>query len=165
MLFKIIIDFIAMALIYHFVFYPKWKNDKLVIKTIFYIYFCGVIMVTLMPIISNLPFIFNHPYVGMSLIPFEDFIMQRGDFMLQIILNIIMMIPFGFLYPLIYKKKLSKTIITGFMITLGIEILQPLISGARSADITDIINNLIGTLIGYVIYRIFTNLFKNNKVY
>ena len=41
------------------------------------------------------------------------------------------------------------------MLSLGIELLQPLINGLRSSDITDLITNVIGGIIGYVMYLVF----------
>lgn len=110
-----------------------------------------------MPIITSLPFIFNHPYTPMNLVPFIDVSYGRGDFIRQIILNIIMTIPFGFLFPLIKNKnpKLLKTVLYTFLLSLSIEILQPLINGFRSSDITDLITNVLGGIIGYIMYLIF----------
>lgn len=67
-----------------------------------------------------------------------------------------MTIPFGFLLALIKRKniKLLKVVFYTFLLSLSIEILQPLINGARSADITDLITNVIGGIAGYVIYLI-----------
>lgn len=39
--------------------------------------------------------------------------------------------------------------------SLGIELLQPLLDGFRSADITDLITNTIGGAAGYIFYIIF----------
>lgn len=39
--------------------------------------------------------------------------------------------------------------------TRGIELLQPLISGSRSSDITDIITNVTGGVLGYGFYVMF----------
>ena len=70
----------------------------------------------------------------------------------QIILNIILFIPFGFMFPII-KPKLSKVTITyGFMFSFAIEIMQ-YITGRGLADIDDLINNTLGAAIGYLIYR------------
>ena len=93
----------------------------------------------------------------MNLIPFIDVTFGRGDFARQVGLNIIMTIPFGFLLPLIKKEntKLLKIVFYTFLLSLGIELLQPLINGVRSADITDLITNVIGGIIGYVMYLIF----------
>lgn len=157
---KELIDFIFLILIYFLVFYKKWKTkgkDTLLINTTMYIYLSFVLYFTLMPIITSLPFIFNHPYDPMNFVPFVDVISGRGDFLRQIGLNIIMTIPFGFLFPLVKNKnaKLLKTVLYTFILSLSIELLQPLINGFRSSDITDIITNVIGGIIGYIIYLIF----------
>ena len=105
---KEIIDFIVLIVIYIFIFYKKWKSqgkDVLFVNTIMYIYLSFVLYFTLMPIITSLPFIFNHPYTPMNLVPFIDVTFGRGDFARQIVLNIIMTIPFGFLLPLIKKEN------------------------------------------------------------
>ena len=146
---KELIDFGVLIIIYCLKFYKKWKSegkDILLTNTIMYIYLSFVLYFTLMPIISSLPFIFNHPYTPMNLIPFIDVTFGRGDFVRQVGLNVIMTIPFGVLLPLVKKEnaKLLKVIFYTFLLSLSIEILQPLIDGFRSSDITDIITNVIG---------------------
>ena len=157
---KELVDFIFLIIIYFWKFYKKWKEkgrDVLVVNTTMYIYLSFVLYFTLMPIITSLPFIFNHPYTPMNLVPFIDVLNSRGDFVRQVGLNIIMTIPFGFLVPFIKKEnvKLLKIVFYTFLLSLGIELLQPLINGVRSADITDLITNVIGGIIGYVMYLIF----------
>ena len=39
--------------------------------------------------------------------------------------------------------------------SLGIELLQPLIDGSRSSDVTDLITNVIGGILGYGFYVVF----------
>jgi len=156
---KELVDFIFLIIIYFWKFYKKWKEkgrDVLVVNTTMYIYLSFVLYFTLMPIITSLPFIFNHPYDSMNLVPFIDVLNGRGDFVRQVGLNVIMTIPFGFLFPLTKNKnsKLLKTILYTFLLSLSIEILQPLISGFRSADITDLITNVLGGIIGYIMYLI-----------
>ena len=51
--------------------------------------------------------------------------------------------------------KLLKIVFYTFLLSLGIELLQPLINGVRSADITDLLTNVMGGIIGYVMYLIF----------
>lgn len=156
---KYLIDFVALMLLYVFVFYGKWKNrgrDVLFVNTLMYVYLSFVLYFTLMPVITSLPFILDHPYVAMNLVPFIDVSAKRGDFIRQIVLNVIMTLPFGFLFPLTQKKGgFLKTVFYVFLMSLGIEILQPLINGVRSSDITDIITNVTGGMIGYVCYVIF----------
>jgi len=93
----------------------------------------------------------------MNLVPFIDVTFGRGNFTRQLGLNIIMTIPFGFLLPLMKKEntKLLRVVFYTFLLSLGIEILQPLINGIRSSDITDIITNVTGGIIGYIMYLIF----------
>lgn len=157
---KVLIDFVALIILYFLVFYKKWKLkgvDKLFINTIMYIYLSFVLYFTLMPILTSLLFVFNHPYDLMNLVPFIDVLNGRGDFFRQIGLNIIMTIPFGILLPLVNEKcnNFIKVIFYTFLLSFSIEIIQPLISGVRSSDITDIITNVIGGFIGYIIYLIF----------
>ena len=157
---KELVDFVVLFILYIFIFYKRWKvkgKDILFINTIMYIYLSFVLYFTLMPIITSLPFVFNHSYVPMNLVPFIDVSTGRGDFIRQVVLNIVMTIPFGFLLPLIKNKKINlmKTILYKFLLSLGIEILQPLINGFRSSDITDLVTNILGGIIGYILYLIF----------
>lgn len=77
----------------------------------------------------------------------------------NIILNILLFVPFGFLLP-IYSdklKKLYKIILIGFFTTLIIEAIQ-YITKIGIFEIDDILNNTIGTAIGYSIFMIYYNL-------
>lgn len=157
---KYFIDFAALALLYARFFYRKWRReglDVLFVNTLLYVYLSLVLYVTLMPVIASLPFLFNHPYSPMNLIPFVDVLAGRGDFLRQVLLNVIMTMPFGFLFPLAGNRKarFGRTVFFCFLMTLGIELLQPLINGTRSSDITDIITNMTGGILGYGLYLVF----------
>ena len=159
-LIKYSIDFAALALLYVFVFFRKWKGrgrDILLVNTLMYLYLSFVLYFTLMPIVTSIPFVLNHPYKPMNLVPFIDVSMGRGDFYRQIVLNIVMTVPFGFLFPLTQNgtAKLGRTVLFCFLMSLGIELLQPLINGPRSSDITDLITNVIGGMLGYGLYVLF----------
>ncbi|WP_207637174.1 VanZ family protein [Anaerovorax odorimutans] len=158
-----LIDFIALAVIYFIFFYKKWKNrgkDRLLINTTMYVYISFVLYFTLMPIIVSIPFVFNHAYMPMNLNIFEDYFLGRGDAVRQIFLNVIMMIPFGFFLPIIKKQKLWSCALWTFLFSLGIELIQPLIDGFRSSDITDLFTNTMGGIIGYILYIIFKPLIE-----
>lgn len=126
-------------------------------NTLFYLYLSFVLYFTLMPVITALPFVLNHPYKPMNLVPFVDVLAGRGDFVRQIVLNMIMTMPFGFLFPLTRRRavKFGKTVFFCFLMSLGIEVLQPLINGFRSSDITDLITNTVGGVCGYGLYVLF----------
>ncbi len=178
----IFIDFTVFILIYFLFFFRKWHRrgkDILLINTTMYIYLVFVFYFTLMPILTSLPFVLNHPYTPMNLQPFIDVSYGRGDYTRQIILNIIMTIPFGFLFPLVYRQNRThgpssnseptrsertntltypsvffQTILCTFLLSFSIEIIQPLLNDCRSSDITDVITNVLGGFIGYLCYLV-----------
>ncbi|MCX4249709.1 MAG: VanZ family protein [Bacilli bacterium] len=156
---NVLVDFVALIIIYFWKFYKKWKEkgrDVLFINTIMYIYLSFVLYFTLMPILTRIPFLFfnQYPY-EMNLIPFVDVLNGRGDFIRQVALNVIMLTPFGFLMPLTNKKntKFLKVIFYTFLVSLVIEVLQPF--SGRLFDVTDIITNVTGGIVGYIMYLIF----------
>ena len=165
---KHLIDFIALFVLYLFVFFPRWRNkgrNVLFIRTVMYVYLSFVLFFTMMPIITSLPFIFDHPY-AINIIPFDDYANGRGDVVRQIVLNIVMTVPFGILFPMTQRRsrrKLINTVITTFLLSLGIEILQPVINGIRSFDVTDLITNTVGGAIGYLGYVIIRPIIDRKK--
>lgn len=155
---KYLIDFTALALLYARVFFHRWKRrgkEILLVNTLLYLYLSFVLYFTLMPVITYIPFVLNHPYKPMNLTPFIDVSMGRGDFFRQVVLNVIMTMPFGFLFPLTRNRTagLGRTVWFCFLMSLGIELLQPFFN--RSSDITDLITNVTGGMLGYVAYVIF----------
>ncbi len=157
---KYLIDFAALLLIYVFFFFGRWRRagrGVLLVKTLMYAYLSLVLRFTLMPVIASLPHIFDHPYRGMNMTPFSDVLHIRGDFVRQILLNVVMTTPFGFLYPLTRKPAAGfvRTALCCLLMSLCIELLQPLLNGVRSSDITDVITNTFGGMAGYVLYAVF----------
>ncbi|MFI3284734.1 MAG: VanZ family protein [Erysipelotrichaceae bacterium] len=69
--------------------------------------------------------------------------------------NILWFVPMGFLLPLICKwfNNVIKVVLFGACFSLMIEGLQWLFNSGIS-DIDDFITNTLGTLLGYLIYRI-----------
>ncbi len=158
------IDFLALALLYALVFFRKWRArgaEALLLRTLFYLYLAAVLFVTLMPVLTALPTAFAHSYRFMNLTPFIDVIMGRGDYIRQIVLNILMTVPFGFLFPLIKTPAAGflKTVGFCFLMSLGIELLQPFIDGFRSGDVTDLITNTLGGAVGYGLLCLFRAIF------
>lgn len=131
--------------------------------TLMYLYLTAVAAVTLMPILAALPTCFLHPYVPMRMRPFEDLLRGWGDPLRQIVLNVLMTVPFGFLLPLCRARRgkpcgLLRCALAAALMSTGIELLQPLLSTLRRADITDVITNTLGAVIGRIGYRFFRRL-------
>ncbi len=157
-LIKYFIDFAVLGFLYAFVFFRRWRTqgkDILLVNTLMYAYLSLVLYFTMMPVAASIPFMLDHPYKPMNLAPFIDVSLGRGDFFRQVLLNVIMTLPFGFLFPLTRDKraKFGATVFFCFLMSLGIELLQPFFD--RSSDITDLITNVTGGVLGYGLYVIF----------
>lgn len=89
-----------------------------------------------------------------NLIPFQS------DGYMTYILNVIMLMPLGFLLPLIWGnyRKITKTVVAGFLLSLSIELGQ--LFNRRVTDIDDLMMNSLGAAVGFGIWFIFNKLFK-----
>ena len=96
------------------------------------------------------------------------FFQYNGEQVLrQLLINFVMLMPVGFLLPVVIKAK-HKYIITlalSLLLTVFIETMQ-LITKCGSFEIDDIINNFIGAVLGMLIYALCSKLLKSkiNKV-
>lgn len=157
-------DFVVLVFVYFIVFYRKWKEMghlRLFLRTVFYCYLCMVVYFTLMPVLASIPNFYLYPAGTINLSPFIDIAEGHLNAETEIILNILMMIPFGFLLPLIMQRSPLAIISAGFLTSLAIECIQPFLNPYRAADITDLITNTVGTIIGYFLYRLLREHIQN----
>lgn len=70
--------------------------------------------------------------------------------------NIIAFVPLGFSLPVLFKrlKNMKYTLLISFLVTFSIETIQ-LFTCIGSCDIDDIILNVLGATIGFLIYKKF----------
>ena len=90
-------------------------------------------------------------------------VLQNNILLRNLILNIMLFMPLGFLLPM-YSDKLKKMYIVvpiGLLATLTIEFTQHF-NDYGTFEIDDALNNTIGTLLGYCIFMIFYRL-KNKE--
>ena len=75
------------------------------------------------------------------------------------VLNVLLFLPLGALLPILYKKYRNFwfTCITGFTFSACIEFLQ--LFNHRVTDIEDLITNTLGTILGYILFKIFEKAF------
>lgn len=120
----------------------------------FIIYMFSVFYIT---VLSRVP---EERRVDMS--PFRSYIFLIRDknyfYLKQIALNILMTIPFGIIVPALWKNLRSfyKIIIRGFIFSFIIEITQ-FITARGLFEFDDLINNTIGSILGYIIYILVHN--------
>ena len=88
----------------------------------------------------------------MNLIPFVNLTdyPTKGEILRNVIGNCTMFIPTGIVTPLIYKRlnSFGKTMLTGFLLSLTIELIQ-LPFAVRCSDVDDLILNTLGCIVGY----------------
>lgn len=157
----ILMDILIFIMIYYIFFVPKWSKKgafELFLKSSFYLYFICVMYFTLiLPILIPIPMVnIQLNQIHANFIPYLDIISGHGGAVREIILNIIMFIPFGIMLPFIYRHSFLYTLINSFLFSLCIETTQLLsVRHISSCDVTDLIDNVLGAIIGYVIYLIF----------
>lgn len=118
------------------------------------VYVAGVLAHTMFPIPLGPDDDAAPWYVWINLVPFLDI----ADDPIGLTLNVLLFVPLGALVPLVSGRMgLGRTVLTGFLASLGIEVLQfvadLLFSIRRVADVDDLIANTAGVLIGYAVFR------------
>lgn len=78
----------------------------------------------------------------------------------QLILNVLLFVPIGFLLGAILNKiRLMQVIEMGCLLSVVIEILQ-LLTNRGVCNIDDVIHNTIGCAIGYILFRLANTILK-----
>ena len=78
--------------------------------------------------------------------------------------NILLFVPYGFLLPLIFRKRiiLFDVLYSAFLLSVSFELFQ-LVTRTGQFDIDDIILNTTGGLIGYPLLRLFEKAIENRR--
>jgi glycopeptide antibiotics resistance protein len=132
---------------------PKWK---FLMSLVFIMYIFAVFYFTGVGTIFELQRYGIQLRAGQyNLIPFS----QNID-MVAYFLNILLFLPFGFFLPLIWPNidKLKYTVLSGFSFSFLIEISQ--LFNNRQPDTDDLLMNTLGTLLGYLLFKIFVRITK-----
>ncbi|MDD4689843.1 MAG: VanZ family protein [Eubacteriales bacterium] len=125
-------------------------------KTIYFILFIVYILIVLKLTVFRFAVYYDEPQINLAL--FSELIkvyrnIGLREFSRLFLGNIGWFIPFGFLLPMLLKKKsLLKVLAFGLMFSFIIEILQ-FISHKGVAELDDLILNIIGVIIGYYLYK------------
>ena len=104
-----------------------------------------------------------------ALMPFESYLMvfSEGNMenLLQILMNIVMYIPIGFLLPCCFElfERYRYVILLAVMSSTGIELVQGIFK-IGLFEVDDIINNTIGAAVGVAIYALFHKWMRKNRL-
>ncbi len=98
----------------------------------------------------------NGAGTGLNLVPFKEitrYSLWSYSFLKNVVLNIIVFLPFGYFVSCYIRAKKIRYILLITILSSGIiELVQLQIN--RSFDIDDILLNIVGSIIGYFVYRL-----------
>ena len=92
------------------------------------------------------------------LVPFWEFAnvikgIRRSFFIGQILGNLVMLMPLGFMLPIISKVSLKQVLLISLCFSVGIELTQ-FITGRGLMEFDDVFNNTVGAVLGYKVYDV-----------
>ena len=135
---------------------PLFRSKKTTAYSVFAFYVASLYAITGIPTIYNCSFdgfVYLVPFVGMAYDVLNSF------------LNVILFVPLGFFLPFLCYRfgKLKNTLLFGFLTSFSVELLQ--LFTYRKTDINDIITNTVGTLVGFLAFRLITRKQPKAKVH
>lgn len=179
--------FILLFLIYIFFIiltkkYMKFSVIQLIFITAFYLYIITILVFQLFPlpvqkelIEDSIKYGFEYqnnfiPFTTIR-IAFKNYFEFGLNSIIDIIFQIIIYIPFGLYFPILFSEKIKiiSIIKYGFSFSIGIKIIQYLINlilgfNYRSINIDEVILTIIGIVIGYFIYIICEKIIKKMEM-
>lgn len=162
--------FVLISVFLYFPFFLYWRKHKknqreIGVYTLFYVYLILVIKYTQFPILYGN--IFVETYEGLGIINYNliPLITLKRDAFYESGLNVLLFLPFGFLYFIITKFQVKQTILAGVLTSVGIELLQLMIGmitkvNFRVPDVNDIIFNGLGTIVGIALSLVWNSMAK-----
>ncbi|MGL5714821.1 MAG: VanZ family protein [Paraclostridium sp.] len=139
------------------------KKQANLTKILFGVYFLILVWILLFKLSVSFEELYHNRSI--NIVPFAGSATVNGRIhMTEIINNIIVFVPVG-IYACMLKPEWSiiKKISIAFFISLGIEVLQ-FVLAIGATDITDLIGNTLGGVIGVGIFYLFTKFFKNKAI-
>lgn len=160
MIIAAVIMIIGYVLLYKKTF-SNYSNSEIFWISLLYFYIWLVLFLTIIPKDFSLNPLWQSNKIlndlDDSLKPFNDFILSRPGSLTDISLNILMMVPFGYLLSKVLRVGWLKVVLVTLFFSVTIEGIQLLTTKFliyhRFFDITDIINNTIGGFIGSLVYK------------
>jgi len=176
-LMDIFLKIVKKRTLFNVLFLPLWRSlrvlfNKIIWKSIFVIYILLLLNFVVIKFDGNINHLIDTIQTnynrgpGINFVPFrtiETYIsdMDYSVAFINILGNIIPFIPLGFLIPIVFpsQRNIIKTMTNCLLMICSIEILQ-LIFFLGSCDIDDVILNQISCVIGFILFIIYRNVFK-----
>ena len=134
---------LPLFLILYFTVYKR-SFRKTSLYCLFCLYLAAVFSLVGIPNVT-----YFRPELNLNLIPFRGIITDLKNS----ILNIALFVPLGLFLPLMWTRfrRFRPAAVFGFCLSLTIELLQMLTF--RATDVNDLITNLVGTVIGFLLIK------------
>jgi glycopeptide antibiotics resistance protein len=136
------------------------KTNKLT-KILLIIYMIALFWIIIFKF--NIPFSKLGYMRSINLIPFSESLIINGklDFR-EMVMNAVIFVPLGIYVGALFSRwTIGRKVFFVFLISFICEVSQ-FILGVGASDITDIINNVLGGIIGLVIYKGIVKMMNNN---
>lgn len=156
---------VILCVLYLPILFHLKKKGKSIIRQLSYIGLICSVFLILFATILFVPITFPPEEYSLNMKPFNW--IGNSDSFHQIVdekvPNIMLFIPFGFFLPIVLKKKRKwyKTTLMTFGISFSVELIQYFIG--RSSDIDDMITNVLGAIIGYAFFKLFSSFLKQKN--
>ena len=140
---------LAMVVIIRVAYYKNHKKKVSILNEVMLLLFVAYILILFQLVTYS-----NNGLNGVNLIPFKEILRYEfgsKEFTRQVIGNIILFIPFGFFITYYANiKNIGSAFFTTVAASIVIETVQYFIG--RSFDIDDIILNVVGGLLGFLLF-------------
>lgn len=146
-----------------FPYIKKQKSQsKKILTGLLMLYFVLLFLVTLVPFRPLYHLLTSGLHFNIATKPYFDIKVGHGRAVLESFLNVVMMMPFGFLVKAYSDKSIFKITLYGLFLSISIEFLQ-LFDALRASDITDIINNTLGAFLGACLFVLMKFVYEKFK--
>lgn len=81
---------------------------------------------------------------------------ERSFYIKQIVGNLTMLLPLGFMLPMLKKVTLKQVLLISMLFSISIEVVQ-FVTGRGLMEFDDVFNNTVGAVLGYIIYHEITH--------
>lgn len=126
------------------------KQNKLT-EVLFAVYLIAIVWILLFKLGVHFSYMGNSRII--NLLPYREPLFLHGKFdWSETIMNVLIFVPLGIYVGILFKRwKVGKKLFLVFITSLIVEVFQYILA-IGAADITDLINNTIGGIIGLMIY-------------
>jgi glycopeptide antibiotics resistance protein len=171
-----LVGFFSLAVLLAILWFKKQNPWYLLAFSLFWLYLMMLVDVVIFPIpilrefqiIPGQQLGWRYVLQQVNLIPFNYVIQNNaspGAILNEILSNLLITLPFGFGLNFLVHIQERKVIWLAFLTGLGLETAQLCVSlfvGAyRTVDVTDVILNAFGFLLGYILFRLFAWLYQH----